>query len=115
MTIIKVASTEYNTPIRIIELEGRLEAFTVGAFRKEVKIFLENDECSFIVDLRKVAFMDSVGMSALVSLLKSARQVNGEVVLVKPTNAGAYHILSLTRFDKVFTLTDTVEEAKTLF
>ena len=103
--------SEYRTHIRIIELDGRLEAFTVGAFREEIKVFLENDEHSFIVDLSKVEFMDSAGMSALVSLLKSARQADGEVVLVKPTNAAAYRILSLTRFDKVFSMTDSVEDA----
>lgn len=60
-------------------------------------------------------FMDSAGMAALVSLLKQARQVGGNVVLVRPTNPATYRILTLTRFDQVFMMAETVKDALIMF
>lgn len=102
---------EHVVRVQIIEIEGRLEALSVGRLREIQKQLMEAGEANFVVDLRATAFMDSAGMSALVSLLKQARQAGGDVVLVKPTDPSAYRILTLTRFDQVFTMAQTVEEA----
>jgi len=101
---------EHVTVIDVIKVKGRLEAVSVGDLRKKQEQLLEADKKNFIVDLSNTDFMDSAGMAALVSLLKRARQVQGKVILVKPTNPAAYRILTLTRFDQVFTLVDTVNE-----
>jgi anti-sigma B factor antagonist len=102
---------EYVFRIHIIELSGRLDAFTVGKLRDTYQQFLDKDDSNFVIDLSQTDFMDSAGMAALVSLLKRSRQTGGDVVLVKPVDPAAYRILALTRFDQVFCLTDTVDEA----
>lgn len=102
---------EHIIKINIITLTGRLEAFTVAALRNEVDARLAQDNRYFVVDLSGVSFMDSAGMAALVSLLKRSRQIGGDVVLVKPVDPAAMRILTLTRFDQVFTLCQTVAEA----
>ncbi len=102
---------EHAVRIQIIELSGRLEAFTVARMREVKEKLIDIPEKNFIVDLRQVSFMDSAGLASLISLLKHARQFKGDTVLVKPTDPAAYRILSLTRFDQVFTLYDTVEQA----
>ena len=72
---------------------------------------MDNGGENFVLDLSRTAFIDSAGMSAMVSLLKRARQAGGDVVLVKPTDPAAFRILTLTRFDQVFQITDTVDDA----
>ena len=99
------------TRIDIIAIKGRLEAFTVKGLREQQEQLLNDDGKNFVVDLSDAEFMDSAGMSALVSLLKRARQVGGDVILVKPTEAAAYRILTLTRFDQVFKIVDSVDDA----
>lgn len=103
---------EHVTRVHVIEIQGRLEAFTVGALREEQARLLESGELHFIVDLSQTTFMDSAGLSALVSLLKRARQAGGDVVLIKPADPSASRILTLTRFDQIFLLAETVEDAR---
>ncbi|QPC84953.1 STAS domain-containing protein [Phototrophicus methaneseepsis] len=109
--MMEVHIREYVVRIHILEIVGRLEAFTVGSLREEQTRLLASGERNFIVDLSQTAFIDSAGMSALVSLLKQARNAEGDVVLVKPTDPAAYRILTLTRFDQVFVMADTLQEA----
>jgi anti-sigma B factor antagonist len=111
----KITLKEHVIRIQIVSLEGRLEAFTVASIRTEFDSLLESGSTNFVVDLSQVSFMDSAGMSLLVSLLKRTRQKGGDVVLVKPREAAAFRILTLTRFDKVFTLVNSIEEAYKIF
>lgn len=106
---------EHIVRIQIIDIRGRLQAATVGALRNEQNRLIDAGNQCFVVDLRETTFMDSAGMSALVSLLKQAKQIGGDVVLVRPTDEAAYRILTLTRFDQVFRMADTVEDALRLF
>ncbi|NJL93958.1 MAG: STAS domain-containing protein [Anaerolineae bacterium] len=86
----------------VIRLSGRLDAFSVGRLREQQESLLEAGGKRFLVDLRGLEFLDSAGLAALVSLLKRARQLGGDVVLVAPTHEEARRILTLTRFDQVF-------------
>lgn len=106
---------EHTISVQIIALDGRLDVFSVSALRDTRDRLLNAGHCYFVVDLQALTFMDSAGLAALVSLLKRARQVGGEVVLVKPTDPAAYRTLSLTRFDHVFALRDSVEQALSYF
>ncbi|MDX2141260.1 MAG: STAS domain-containing protein [Chloroflexota bacterium] len=106
-----ISVREHIVRIQIIEISGRLDASEVARLRAEQERLLSNGTSQFVVDLSNTNFMDSAGMSALVSLLKRARQLNGDVVLVKPVDAAAYRILSLTRFDQVFKMADTIDLA----
>jgi len=106
---------EHVVRAQVIEISGRLEAFTVGGLRDQQEQLIGAGEKHFVVDLRQTTFMDSAGMSALVSLLKRARQAGGDVVLVRPSHAEAYRILTLTRFDQVFVMAEDVAAALKLF
>lgn len=102
---------DHTAHVNIIEIYGRLEAFTVGELRDRQTQLLDAGEKDFILDLRPTEFMDSAGLAALVSLLKHARQAGGKVILIMPSNPEASRILSLTRFDQVFQLADHVDAA----
>lgn len=106
-----ITVSEHTITIHVIAVEGRLEAFTVGDLRAQQTRLLEAGAQNFVIDLSATSFMDSAGMSALVSLLKRARQVNGDVVLVTPQDPAAHRILTLTRFDQVFTLAASRDDA----
>ena len=111
----EINTREYRIRVDIIEITGRLEAFTVKDLRTEQDRLMDNGGANFVVDLSHATFIDSAGMSALVSLLKHSRQAGGTVALVKPTDPAAFRILTLTRFDQVFQITDTLDDALKLF
>lgn len=103
--------TEHLIRIVIVAPQGTVEAFNVAELRKRLYMLLDDGVINFVVDLSDVSFMDSAGLSALVSVLTRSRQAGGDVKLVWPTEEAALRILHLTKFDRVFDITDTVEEA----
>ncbi|ABV86755.1 STAS domain-containing protein [Shewanella pealeana] len=56
-----------------------------------------------IIDLHKVEYIDSSGLSVLISALKRVEKVNGEIVLLSPT-AGVRSLIELTRLHQIFAI-----------
>jgi anti-sigma B factor antagonist len=62
-----------------------------------------------VVSLAQVAFIDSSGLAALISVLK--RVPAGGQLRLAHANSAVRSLLSLTRLEKVFPSFDTVEQA----
>lgn len=103
--------TDHTIHIQVIQLTDRIDAFTVPDLREEFQGLLEQGVSRFVIDLTDVTFLDSAGMAALVSLLRRARQADGDVRLVWPQLDAARRILHLTKFDRVFEICDTANDA----
>lgn len=95
----------------VVELGGRLDAFNAPELRQQFQMLLADGANQVILDLQRVEFMDSAALAALISLLKQARQGAGEVQMIPPRSEAARRILSLTKFDQVFPIIATVDEA----
>ncbi|MDM8531705.1 STAS domain-containing protein [Anaerolineales bacterium HSG25] len=106
----KIEISEHIIRIYIITLDGRVDAFHVPKLRETLQAYQDKGATNFVIDLSAVLFMDSAGMATLVSLLKYARTVMGDVKLVWPTNFEAQRILKLTRFDRVFEMVNDSSE-----
>ncbi|GIU51735.1 anti-sigma factor antagonist [Shewanella sairae] len=63
-----------------------------------------------IIDLHKVDYIDSSGLSVLISALKKLEQVNGDIVLLSPT-AGVRSLIELTRLHQVFAIYEDEQAA----
>lgn len=102
---------EHVIRIAVVAPRARIDAFNAPALRGRLDELLERGVNRFVLDLSQVPFLDSAGMAVLVSLLKRARSVDGDVLLVWPAEEAARRILRLTKFDKVFTMAETAEAA----
>jgi len=109
--LMNILITERVIRISIVSIDGRIDAFGVPELRERLYKQIEEGVSNFVLDLRQVTFLDSAGMAALVNLLKRARQAGGDVKLVSPTEENAKRILLMTKFDQVFQMTDTIEDA----
>ena len=98
-----------------VEPSGRVDAFTSKKLRSELAELHADGVSRIIIDLSKTEFLDSAGMAVLVSALKSARSLNGDVKLVWPEHEAAKRIISLTKFDRVFEMADSAEAALNTF
>ena len=98
----------------VIRPDGRLDADTSAEFKQEMQKLVQAGVRQMVADLQNVSFMDSSGLSALVSGLKALRQKDGMLHLtgVKPQVQTA---LRLTMLDRVFPTFATVAEALTAF
>ncbi|MGS0676918.1 STAS domain-containing protein [Shewanella sp. 30m-9] len=56
-----------------------------------------------IIDLHQVEYIDSSGLSVLISALKRVEKEEGEIVLLSPT-AGVRSLIELTRLHQIFSI-----------
>jgi anti-sigma B factor antagonist len=88
--------------------KGELDAYTVGQFREALAELSTRPK--LLIDMSEVPFVDSAGLGALIGGIRRAREVGGDVAVCcnRPT---LVRLLHTTGFDRIVTVTDTVEEA----
>ena len=91
--------------IDVIALAGRLVMADVPQVRQRLLETVERGGGKLILDLAEVGFMDSSGLSVLVSTFKAARLKNGEVVLLHPSPT-VRSLIELTRLQQIFSIFD---------
>lgn len=95
----------------VVEVLGPLEAATVGALRSVVLAELESYRPRVLtVDLRRVPFMDSIGIGTLVTVNNKAREVGGSMEVRSPSPF-VHRLLQITGLTEVFGLPDLPDDA----
>jgi anti-sigma B factor antagonist len=90
-------------------LESRIAADVAPRFKTDLIDYIQSGNRSIVLDLGGVSFIDSSGLSALVSSLKAIGN-DGDLVLCGTRSAVA-SMFKLTRMDKVFRMFASSEEA----
>ncbi len=87
---------------------GELDAFTVIQFRLSLAELASNPR--ILIDMSGVPFVDSAGLGALIGGIRRARELGGDVAVAcnRPTLT---RLLHTTGFDRIVTVTETVESA----
>jgi anti-sigma B factor antagonist len=94
----------------VLTPQGRLTVVSVPSLRDAVADVLDAGDKILVVNLAETTFVDSSGLGALVSALKSARQAGGDLRLVAPSEQVSM-VLRLTNLDRVLQPRASVEEA----
>ena len=105
-----IAVTDAPNGAAVIALAGRLDLLTAADTKRRIAEAVAAGHPRVVIDLADVTFMDSSGLSALVSGLKAARQAGGDLRIARPT-AQVTSILKLTMLDRVLQPFGSVEEA----
>lgn len=89
---------------------GELDAYTVSQFRDALGGLASKPH--LVIDLSSVPFMDSAGLGALIGGIRRAREAGGDVAVAcsRPTLT---RLLHTTGFDRIVSVTETVEAAAT--
>ncbi len=101
--------------VLFIELDGDL----LGANKEDevlevAKDKIEDKVTSCVIDISKVGYMNSTGLSFLIRLLTRFRNAGGDLVLLKPSDQ-ARKLLVITKLNNIFSVAQTEEEAIKLF
>jgi len=90
----------------------RLDIEGAGEFRSMLLTLIEQGNRRLVVDLKDVTFIDSSGLGALVSALKTLKRTDGagdvRLARVQPP---VVSLLEIIRLNRVFTSYQTVEQA----
>ena len=90
--------------------KGRLDASTATQLKNAVHALVDNGTRELVLDLSETIFIDSSGLSALVSALKRLNSLHGTLILAAP-QAQARVTLRLTMLDKILPIFPTLESA----
>ena len=90
---------------------GRLDLLSASAIKQQFSQAVADGQKRLVVDLGEVSFVDSSGLGALISGLKSARAAGGYLRIARPSEQ-ARLILELTTLHRVLPPYATVEEAR---
>lgn len=97
------AKVEHTPKMTIVTLAGRFDAHTAPQVREVLLQLLDEGRHHILVDMAAVNFVDSTGLSTLVSGMKRSRQAGGDLALMqlqRPVRV----IVELTRLDKAFNI-----------
>ncbi len=95
--------------LAIMHLSGRLDFTSAAEVKQAFAEAVANGYRRIVVNLGNVSFIDSSGLSALVSGLRTAREAGGDV-RVAAAGQQPSTLFSLTSLDQVFQLYPTVED-----
>jgi anti-sigma B factor antagonist len=90
--------------------EERLDAAVAGAFKGFMVDAINQGRQKVVLNMANIEFVDSSGLTAIVSTLKSMGLAGGEMVVCGIGNNVAA-LFKLTRLDKVFRVFDDISQA----
>jgi len=96
--------------IQVVQVNNLLNELDNKVILQEVKDRMSAGFSEFIVDLSELDFMNSVGLNFLISMMTSSKEI-GAYLAVANANEQIVNLLEITKLRKMFTLTQSVEEA----
>lgn len=93
--------------------ETRLDASVAPEFKSAMEKIITSGNNQLIIDISKLSFMDSSSLGAMVSVLKQI-SATGKMVIFGASGT-VLELFKLTRMDRIFTLANDIETAKTYF
>lgn len=101
----------YEEPHTIVTVPARVDVTNTQGLLNAVRGAMGKGDDRFILDLSSTEAIDSTALGAIVSLYKSLRVGEGDLLLAG-MQEGVRRVLALTRLDRVFTLYANVTDAK---
>jgi anti-sigma B factor antagonist len=106
----EIATKSISPMVNVVSLNGALNARSAEDAKQTFRDLVEQGTAQVIVDLENVPFIDSSGLAALVSGLKTLGGEAANLKLASPQSQ-ARLLFELTMFDRVFEIHDSVDDA----
>jgi anti-anti-sigma factor len=106
----EIVSKSVSDKVSIVEFNGALNARSAEDAKQTFRDLAENGVIQVVVDLHQVPFIDSSGLAALVSGLKTLGGEAANLKLAAPQSQ-ARLLFELTMFDRVFEIHDGIDDA----
>lgn len=107
-------NTKLEGGIAHVQLEGRLiDKDEADSLFTEVNGHLERNVILYVIDLSSLDYMNSSGLNILVNMLTKVRNAGGELAICQVPDR-INELLVMTKLNTVFSVTETLDEAKDL-
>lgn len=108
MSVLDIDSSHLDDSTVVLDVKGDLDAFSVTQFRQAAA---ENTSIPKLIINLGTSFIDSAGLNALVGAVRQVRDHRGQAAVVC-AHPRISRVLYTTGFDRVVTLSRTVDEAR---
>jgi len=98
--------------VHIVDATERLDAASVTDFKEMAKNIIKHEDSLVIIDFFHTKFIDSAGLGALVSILKSASQHSNVKVALVSLSPQISQIFELTKLYRLFDIYANIDEAE---
>ena len=98
--MIEFETRRHDDDVTIVQPQGRLNMVAAPKLRELLTSIVGDGDTRIVVDLSSTEFIDSSGLGALISGLKTARQAGGDLRIAAPTTQ-VETVLSLTNLNRV--------------
>ena len=107
---IEISTENISKELAVVTISGRMNAATTPEIKERMKAILESGHQKIVLNLSGTTFIDSSGLSVIVTGLKQTREAGGFLRLagLKPE---VKSIFKLTMLDRVFELYPDVDSA----
>ena len=106
----KVKSKFYDD-VCVITVSGKMMGGPESAkLREEIKSLIDNKTIKFIIDMKNVKWLNSLGVGVLISSYTSVHNAGGDIRLAFLTEK-AQSLLFITKLIQVFKTYDNIDEA----
>lgn len=94
--------------ICLVTVKGEIDIYTAPRFRDELLAAMEDGAVEVCIDLSGIEFMDSTGLTVLISAAKRLNASGGRLVLAAPSRP-VVKLLAITGLNQVFTVVSRPE------
>lgn len=102
------AVAERGGPIPVLRLIGEVDVSTVDLLRQRIQELFDQGASSIAFDLTQVAFIDSMGIGALLGAKRRAAEREGEVYLLEPSGV-LQRLLAVLSMERMFLICSVAE------
>ncbi len=106
---LKIAVEEKDDAM-VLRLDGEVDVYTAPKLKSRLIDLVDQGKFKIVVDLEKVAFMDSSGLGVLVGGLKRVRSHDGSISLIC-SQENILKIFRITGLVKIFPIFDNEGQA----
>ena len=96
--------------VAVLKATGNLDADSVAQFKKEANKIIEEGCFRIVVDFKTLEFVDSMGLGALISLLRKVRTSKGDLKIASLSKE-VRTIFEITRLHCLFEILPDAETA----
>ena len=97
--------------VRVVKITGRLDPGDgQDPLNDHIKKYTEAGETNFLLDLRAVTYISSMGVGSLMKFYRDVLEKEGAVKLLSPSQS-VRNILAISRLDSVFQIYGDEREA----
>ena len=96
--------------IAVLNCSGSLDSDTVSGFKRTTQALVDEGTIRIIIDSGALTFVDSMGLGAMISLLRQVKQRGGDVRIANVTQ-DVKSIFEITRLHRIFDICKDVKDA----